>query len=113
MKFVESFKKDDFVKPSTEINIDKLGNETDNAKEQIFARVLAIDLGNNVVQNKYFLRTHNNVPYDPNGPYSHRETYLKTELKTVSKQTFDYYVMYLKTKNPIYMTRAQRSFING
>ena len=111
MKFVEQFKKEDFVKPSESFMIDRIGAET-NDEKKAFAKTLIIDLGDNR-QTKYFVRTHNNVPYDPNGPYSHRETYLRTELKTVSKDTFENYTTYLKTKNQLYMTKAQRSFING
>lgn len=111
MKFVESFKKEDFVKPSESSMLDRAGNSTLDEK-QAFAKSVVIDLGN-ANQTKYFVRTHNNVPYDPNGPYSHRETYLRTELKNVSKETFENYITYLKTRNQLYMTRAQRSFING
>jgi hypothetical protein len=111
MKFVEQFKKEDFVKPSESSMVDRIGIET-NDEKKAFAKSIIIDLGD-TRQVKYFVRTHNNVPYDPNGPYSHRETYLRTELKTVSKDTFENYTTYLKTKNQLYMTKAQRSFING
>lgn len=111
MKFVEQFKKEDFVKESESIMIDRTGKNTSDEK-QVFAKSVAINLGD-TNQMKYFIKTHNNVPYDPNGPYSHRETYLRTELKNVSKETFENYITYLKTKNQLYMTRAQRSYING
>jgi len=39
--------------------------------------------------------------------------YLDTKMRRVSKTTFDYYMIYLKTKNSIYLTRAQRSFLDG
>lgn len=114
MKFVESFKKEDFVKPSETSLFDRNGKpiETNNEKE-VFAKSMYIDIGDNAKQSKYFLRTHNNVPYDPNGQYSHRETYLRTELRPVSKQTFESYISYLQTKNQLHMTKAQRGFING
>jgi len=44
--------------------------------------------------------------------HSHRENYLRMSYTGVSKETFDYYMMYLKTRNALYMTRSQRSFIN-
>jgi signal peptidase I len=111
MKFVEQFKKEDFVKPSETSMVDRTGQDIQDEKKA-FAKSVVIDLGD-TNQIKYFVRTHNNVPYDPNGPYSHRETYLRTELKNVSKETFESYVTYLKTRNKLYMTKAQRSFING
>jgi hexokinase len=111
MKFVEQFKKEDFVKPSESSMVDRTGKDTDDEKKA-FAKFVVIDLGG-TNQTKYFVRTHNNVPYDPNGPYSHRETYLRTELKNVSRETFENYITYLRTRNQLYMTKAQRSFING
>jgi hypothetical protein len=111
MKFVESFNKEDFVKPSESLMVDRVGKNTDDEKKA-FAKSMIISLGD-TNQTKYFVRTHNNVPYDPNGQYSHRESYLRTELKPVTKQTFESYVAYLQTKNQLHMTKAQRSFING
>ena len=60
----------------------------------------------------YFIRTHLNVPYDPSGPYGRRENYVETKMKKVSKNTFDFYMMYLKTNNSLYLTRASRGFLN-
>ena len=57
--------------------------------------------------------TYNNALYDPLGTDSHREKTLNTVLKQTDKATFDYYLHYLKDRNRIYITRAQRSFING
>lgn len=91
----------------------KLGLPLKSQKEKCFAQYTCKDIGKGAKQNKYYIITHNNLPYDPNGPDGHRELYLKLELKSVSKQTFDYYLMYLKTKNSLYMTRTQRSYING
>jgi hypothetical protein len=57
--------------------------------------------------------TYNNVLYDPLGTDSHRESVLNLKLQKTSKQTFDYYLHYLQDRNRIYITRAQRSFIDG
>ena len=46
------------------------------------------------------------------GMNSNREKYLDTKLKKVSKDTFDFYMIYLQTNNSIYLTRANRRFIN-
>jgi hypothetical protein len=46
------------------------------------------------------------------GPYSRRGRTLDTKMKRVSKNTFDFYMTYLKTNNSIYLTKAQRGFLN-
>lgn len=60
----------------------------------------------------YYIRTYQNTPFDPMGPYGRRERTLDTQVKRVSKNTFDLYVTYLKTNNSIYLTKAQRGFLN-
>ena len=112
MKFVDKFSVEDTKRDVVEENYNKLGQQADK-NEKVFAKFVDIDIGNDQSQKKFLILTHNNVPYDPNGVDSHRELWLRTELKAVSKQTFDYYLMYLQTKNSLYMTRTQRSFING
>lgn len=114
MKFISS--QDDRISTDNDLSeehYNKLGLPISTQKEKCFARFIIKDVGKGAKQSKYYIMTHNNIPYDPNGPDGHRELYLKLELKSVSKQTFDYYLMYLKTKNSLYMTRTQRSYING
>jgi hypothetical protein len=117
MKFVETYSEKDFRKDKTEELYDKAGlvveDESSIKKEQTFAHTINIDLGNNQTQTKYFIKTYNGTPFDPNGSDSRREILIRTELKTVSKQTFDYYILYLQTKNNKYFLRTQRSYING
>lgn len=60
----------------------------------------------------YFIRCHQHIPLDPNGPYSKRERNLDTKMTRVSKNTFDFYVTYLKTNNSIYLTKATRGVMN-
>jgi len=112
MKFVTSVSNESIAKNIQEENYNKLGKLANN-NEKVFAKLLNIDIGNNETQKKFLILTHNNVPYDPNGSNGHRELWLQTELKPVSKQTFDYYLIYLQTKNSLYLTRTNRSFING
>ena len=64
------------------------------------------------VQQKYLVLTHNNLIYDPRGTDSHRESVLHKTLRSTNKTTFDYYLQYLQTGNALFMTRAQRSYIN-
>ena len=60
----------------------------------------------------YHIQTYEGAPYDPNGMYSHREDNIELKYKKVSKNTFDFYMLFLKTKNSLYLTRSQRSFLN-
>ena len=113
MKFVESFSKEDFVLKSHEELFNKLGETPSGEKDRVFAKFIKIELGGGDIQKKYLIITYNNIPYDPSGIDSHRESTLHLTLKSVSQKTFDGYVLYLKTRNPIHMTKAQRNFING
>lgn len=113
MKYVETFSKEDIVITNTEELYNKYGESPSSSKDKVFAKFNKIIFANGDIQKKYHILMYNNSPYDPNGTDSHRESTLSTMLKSVSQDTFDYYVLYLKTKNGLYMTRAQRSFING
>jgi len=60
----------------------------------------------------YYIRTYQSTPFDPMGPYGRRERNLDTQMKRVSRNTFDLYMTYLKTNNSIYLTKAQRGLLN-
>lgn len=113
MKFVESLNKNDTTVGKTEESYNKSGSLLNNEKEKTFAKFTETKLKQGDYQKKYYITVHNNAPYDPYGIDSHREDKIRTNLKTVSKQTFEYYILYLKTRNLLYMTRTNRSFING
>lgn len=113
MKFIESHLEVQDSKTSTQHLFNVKGNIVSDDNEKIWAKTLVIDLGHNEFQHQYFIRTYNNIPLDPMGPESRRDIWIRTELKPVSQPTFDYYILYLKSKNGLYMTRANRSFING
>jgi len=115
MKFISSSDNIENIdkKQNVEILFNKVGRPTDGNNELVFAKTISVDIGNNQNQTKYFILIYKNQPYDPYGADSHRESNLKLELKSVSQQTYNYYISYLKTKNSLYMTRSQRSFING
>lgn len=112
MKFVDSYNFKDFEKDIKEQKFNKNG-EVAVDSEKVFAQATSIDIGKNKNQVKYQIMTFNNNPYDPMGIDSHRESNLRIELKSTSKQAFDYYLLYLQTKNNLYLTRSQRSYING
>lgn len=86
----------------------KNGEEISSQKEDFFAKII----GNERSQ-LYYIRVHESILFDPNGMNSYRVKFLDTKMRKVSKLTFDYYMIYLKTRNNIYLTRAQRSFLDG
>ena len=96
--------------PDIEVEIwfNKDGQEISGENERFYAKT--------IVKNGceyYYIRVYNNFPFDPIGIYGRRERELPIDLKKVSEDTFDYYMMYLTTKNSLYMTRAQRGLNNG
>ena len=94
-----------------ETSFDRTGNRILNEKEKSFAKVTRTT-NRSQSSEKYSIRVHDSVPYDPWGMFGHRDQYLATKMKTVSRETFDFYMLFLKTRNSLYMTKAQRSFIN-
>ena len=106
MKFIDSGD----IEPSKteEYLFDKKGTAVLSKKELVFAKVLKNENKND----RHFILTHESSPHDPWGMYKNRERHLRMNMKTVSKETFDFYMLFLKTRNSLYMTRAQRSFLN-
>ena len=86
---------------------DSSGNLTITSKEMAYAKKVTTD--NSLL---YFIRVYDNVPFDPSGMFANREKYLDTKFKRVTKETFDFYMLFLKTNNSLYLTKAQRSYLN-
>lgn len=96
---------------NTVILFGKTGNLLeDNEKHKLphYAKIIQSSEG----KETYFIRIYQSTPFDPMGPYGRRERNLDTQIKRVSRNTFDYYMTYLKTNNSIYLTKAQRGFLN-
>lgn len=93
-------------KESGEVSFDKNGKHH-SGKGKIYTKIVKTEKGFN-----YYITTYNNQIYDPIGISANREKYLDTKFKRVSKDTFDFYMIYLQTNNSIYLTRANRRFIN-
>ena len=110
MKYVETIAIETNTNKSEKV-YNKNGDIANN-NEKVFAREITTTLENGGTQRKYFIMTYNNTPYDPYGIDSHREKNLELKLKNVNKDTFSYYIKYLQTKNSLYITRANRSFID-
>ena len=89
----------------------KTGNvleEDEKHKFPHYAKCVTEDNG----KQTHYIRIYQSTPFDPMGPYGRRERNLDTDMKRVSKNTFDFYVTYLKTNNSIYLTKASRGFLN-
>lgn len=113
MKFISSTTNENIdTKPAINLSYNKSGSLIHNDDDKTFAQSLAINIDKKTIQNKYLILTYKNQPYDPYGIDSHREKNLELKLKNVNKDTFSYYIKYLQTKNSLYMTRANRSFID-
>lgn len=112
MKFIDSHDQK-ISRESKEAFFNLKGEETDGTTEKVFSKSLSVDLGNDKVQNKYFIRIFNNMPLDPFGPEAGRQIWNRTSLKQVSQATFEDYNNYLLTRNKIFWTKLNRSFING
>lgn len=97
---------------SYEQTFNKNGEDQTEQKESFFAKIVGKSVGNKP-STCYYIRVHDSTLFDPTGTNSFRVKYLDTKMRKVSKTAFDYYMIYLKTKNSIYLTKAQRSFLDG
>ena len=88
------------------VKYNKVGQEIQDG-DYVFAEEI-----NGSRQTIYKILTYNNSIYDPRGADSHREKTLNRTLRRTTKKTFEYYLQYLQTKNPVFLRRAERSFIN-
>lgn len=106
MKFIDN--PNDVPKATKSIFLfDKVGKLLMSQREKSYAKKVTGSRSDT-----YYIITYEGVPHDPWGMHSHREAYIQSKFKKVSKKTFDFYMLFLQTKNSLYMTRAQRSFIN-
>jgi|TARA_B100000085_G_scaffold284494_1_gene317742 hypothetical protein len=84
-------------------------NEKETHKLPHYAKLVKFNTNE---KENYYIRIYQSTPFDPMGPYGRRERNLDTQMKKVSRNTFDFYVTYLKTNNSIYLTKASRGFLN-
>jgi len=91
----------------TEEAFDRLGEAIEHRNEKSYAKTK-----NANGHKTYYVMTHRSALYDPWGMHGHREDHIQTQMQKVSLETFDFYMLFLKTRNSLYLTRAQRSFIN-
>tara|TARA_B100000085_G_C18104640_1_gene334617 strand:- start:212 stop:496 length:285 start_codon:yes stop_codon:yes gene_type:complete len=87
---------------------DRKGVQTTDEKIAFAKEVDGLEKGSN-----YYILTHNNYPYDPQGPDSNREKSLSLKLRPTNESAFSYYTKYLNTRNTLHYTRTLRSFLNN
>ena len=106
---IDKIKKDVCEREMSEVLFDKNGVnlEKKNSKDA-YGKIVYFD----GIAKSHHVRVLESNLYDPMGTYSSRRRYLESSFKRVSKNTFDFYMMYLKTNNSIYLTKAQRGFLN-
>lgn len=112
MKHIENYSGIEDNKIITSHSYNKMGTIIEDTNDIIYAKLQAFNIGNKI-QTKYYVLTANGNLFDPLGTDSHREKNIRKELKLTSKTTFDFYLSYLKSRNQIFLRRAERNFING
>lgn len=106
MKYINETKDITNENKQSETNFNRNGLVA-NSKDKVYAKSVSSEK-----EQHYYIKTYQNQPFDPMGANATRERYLETKMKRVSKDTFDFYLIYLQTNNSIYLTRTNRRFIN-
>lgn len=108
MKFIQDHTEID-PESFEEVWYNKDGGEISDDNEKFYAKRLTKN-GNPA----YYVREFSGTLMDPGGIFGnkrfHRE---EIRMVKVDKDVFDYYMMYLKTKNQKYLTQAERGRLNG
>lgn len=106
---IEKIKKEVLGRDISEVFFDKNGSNLEKkSMKDSYGKIVYVN-GSAISHHVKVLESN---LYDPMGTYSSRRRYLESSFKKVSKNTFDFYMMYLKTNNSIYLTKAQRGFLN-
>ena len=106
MKYIDDHQKNTPTETKEHL-FNKNAQKIDGPNEKTYAKIVEKE-----GSSSYYIRVHQSVPLDPLGAYGKRDKFVETKMKSVHKSTFDFYMMYLSTKNSIYMTKARRGFTN-
>lgn len=112
MKYVNSADESVQQIKNERVMYDKNGKPTD-VEPLAVAHILNQSFTDGRKSKTYYVNTINGLIYDPLGTDSNKKKNMNCLLKAVSQRTFDYYMMYLESNNSLYLTRSQRSMING
>jgi len=99
----------EFIKPSARdyVFYDKNGDlEGDETSETCAFSIVMAE------KETYYIKFFRGVIFDPSGMDSGKINAINIEFKKVEKNTFDFYVQYLKTKKRNKLTWAERSNID-
>lgn len=93
------------------LNYNTKGLETSNLKETIVAKIIKSNTGGITYRVACFA---GNL-YDPGGSYSNREAIIRTSFKykNVSKELFDKYLQFLKTRKNDLFNSINRRVMDG
>lgn len=108
MKFIQEHTE---VEPENfeEVWYNKDGKEISGENEKFYARRLTKN-GNPA----YYVREYSGTLMNPAGIFANKRFHTEEiRMVKVDKDIFDYYMMFLKTKNQIHLTRAERGRLNG
>jgi hypothetical protein len=113
MKYIDNAEEVKKTIAKTEVSMyDTSGLPTKIAKRSV-CRSQKITRLNGDEQLSFFINTLNGTLYDPHGVDSTKRISMMFKEKSVDTKTFENYLKYLRSRNNLYMTRAQRSFINA
>lgn len=111
---IDNFKQDnDIVLETIEKNFNHRADEFQPSNESsVFGRHRKTKYVEGKEKNTFFVLCNGNELYNPLGIDSHRKSD-SMKLKQVNQKVFDMYMLYLKTKNGAYFTKANRRMIDG
>ena len=112
MKYVEKYNPKTETPQSESAMYNNVGDIVEPNTETVYAKCQNVFL-RDAMQKQFYVLVANGNLLDPRGTDSHRINTLKKELRKTNKKTFELYVKYLQSKNPIFLRQAERSYING
>ena len=107
MKFLDPEADKMYKQKFTSTKFGNAGEPVTSDKEKVYA-----EKSSTSTTTSYSIATYDNLPFNPTGMYSARKDHMELKMKKVTKETFDFYMLFLKTNNSLYYTKAQRSYLN-
>ena len=91
--------------------IDRDGSKTGIKDKSIaFCR---LDINHTTDNTTYTIMEYDGALFDPYGTNGFRVKSLDTNMRRVSKNVFDFYMIYLRTRISVHLTKAQREFLSN
>lgn len=83
------------------------------SESSVYAKHRRIKYADGKENNTFYVLFCGNELYNPVGIDSHKKNKSNINLKQVNQQVFDMYMLYLRTKNGAYFTKANRRVVDG